>query len=91
MSPTTITTAERLVVDGPFGPPIASGIGLILAVLILCLACCVSESNVVLELRNVLVIFWTLRTATVSVVLWMLLAPMKILVETSTTRRAIVS
>ncbi|MEK6258645.1 MAG: hypothetical protein AABP62_08495 [Planctomycetota bacterium] len=86
MSPTTITTAERFVVDGPFGPPIAIGIGLVLALLF---AFMLRRESSVLGSRNS-VIFWCLRTAAVSIVLWMLLAPMKILVETSTTRRAIV-
>ena len=33
MPPTTITTAERFVADGPFGPPVAIGIGLVMALL----------------------------------------------------------
>lgn len=86
MSPTTITTAERLVVDGPFGPPSAIGIGLFLAVLF---ALMLRRESSALGSLNV-VLFWCLRTMAVSVVLWMLLAPMKVLVETSTTRRAIV-
>jgi hypothetical protein len=86
MSPTTITTAERFIVDGPFGPPITIGIGLVLALLF---AFMLRRESSVLGSRNV-VFFWSLRTVAVSVVLWMLLAPMRILVETSTTRRAIV-
>lgn len=86
MSPTTITTAERFVVDGPIGPPIAIGIGLLLA---LVFAFTLRREFSVLGSRNT-VLFWCLRTAAVSVVLWILLAPMKIRVETSTTRRAIV-
>ncbi|MBX9925942.1 MAG: hypothetical protein K2Y05_06260, partial [Hyphomicrobiaceae bacterium] len=46
------------------------------------------ESNVLGSRYAVL--FWCLRTVAISVVLWMLLAPMKVLVETSTTRRAVV-
>ena len=86
MSPTTITSAERFVVDGPFGPPIAIGIGLVLALLF---AYMLRRESTAIGSRNV-VLFWFLRTAAISVVLWMLLAPTKILVETSTTRRAIV-
>lgn len=86
MSPTTITTAERLIIDGPFGPPITIAIGLFLAVLF---AFMLRRERSALGSLNV-VLFWFLRTAAVSVVLWMLLAPMKVLVETSTTRRAIV-
>lgn len=86
MSPTTITTAERFIVDGPIGPPIAIGIGLVLTVLF---AFVLRRESRVLGTRNV-VFFWCLRTAAISVVLWMLLAPTKILVETSTTRRAVV-
>ena len=86
MPPTTITSAERFVVDGPFGPPIAIGLGLVLALLF---AYMLRRESSVIGSRNV-VLFWSLRTAAVSIVLWMLMAPMKILVETSTTRRAIV-
>lgn len=86
MSPTTVTTVERLVVDGPFGPPITIGIGLILALLS---AWMLRRESSVLGLRNV-VMFLCLRTVAISVVLWMLMAPMRILVETSTTRRAVV-
>jgi hypothetical protein len=86
MSSTTTTTAERFVVDGPFGPPIAIGIGVLLALVFAFLLR--RESNV-LGWRNV-VLFWLLRTIAVAVVLWMLLAPMTLLVETSITRRAVV-
>jgi len=86
MSPTTITTAERFVVDGPFGPPIAIAIGLLLAATF---AFMLRRESRALGARNI-VVFWCLRTAAVSVVLWMLMAPMKVLIETSTTRRAVV-
>lgn len=86
MSPTTITSAEHFVVDGPFGPSIAIGLGLVLAMLF---AYTLRRESTAIGARNV-VLFWFLRTAAVSVVLWMVLAPTKILVETSTTRRAIV-
>jgi hypothetical protein len=86
MSPTTITTAERFVVDGPFGPPVAIAIGLILSLLF---AWTLRRESNVLGSRNTL-FFWVLRTIAVAVVLWMLLAPTQVLVETATTRRAIV-
>jgi hypothetical protein len=86
MPPTSITTAESFIVDGPIGLPVAIGIGLVLAML---LAVVLRRESRVLGSRTV-VIFWGLRMVAVSVVLWMLLAPMKILIETSTTRRAIV-
>lgn len=86
MSPTTITTAERFVVDGPIGPPVAIAIGLVLALLF---AWTLRRESNVLGVRNTL-FFWILRTVAISVVLWMLLAPMQVLIETSTTRRAIV-
>lgn len=86
MSPTTITTSERFVVDGPFGPPVAIGIGLVLALLF---AWTLRRESRVLGSKTTL-LFWCLRTVAISVILWMLLAPVQILVETSTTRRAIV-
>lgn len=86
MSPTITTTAEHLIVDGPFGAPIAIGIGVLLA---LVFAFVLRRESHVLGWRNV-VLFWLLRTVAVAVVLWMLLAPTRVLVETSITRRAVV-
>ncbi len=86
MSPTTTTTFEHFSADGPIGLPIAIGMGIVLSVLI---AWTLFREAHVLG-RRWTMLFCVLRFAALAVVLWMLLAPLKLLVETSTTRKAIV-
>ena len=86
MSPTTTTTLEHFAADGPIGPSIAIALGIALSLLI---TWTLFRESYVLGRRCTL-LFWVLRLAALAVVLWMLLAPMKVLVETSTTRKAIV-
>ena len=88
MPPTTITNAERFVVEGPLGPPILIAIGLILTLLF---AWTLRRESHVLGTRNA-AMFWCLRTVAAMCqsfcgCCW---PPTKVLVETSTTRKAIV-
>ncbi len=86
MPPTIVTTAELFAIDGPIGISIAVLLGLCLSILF---AWTLRREGHILGQRNA-VLFWFLRCAALGVVLWMLLAPMKVLVETSKTRRSIV-
>src|SRR5579872_2660486 len=86
MSPTTTTTLEHFAADGPIGPASAIAVGVAVSLLI---AWTLFRESHVLG-RRCTMLFWALRCAALAVVLWMLLAPMKVLVETSTTRKAIV-
>src|SRR5579863_6319138 len=85
MSPTTTTTLEHFAADGPIGPAIAVVVGVVLSLAIAWTL--FREAHVLGRGRTFL--FWILRFTALAVVLWMLLAPMKVLVETSTTRKAI--
>src|SRR5258708_3836857 len=86
MPPTTITTVEHFTADGPIGPPIAIAVGVVVALL---MAWTLFRESRVLG-RGWSMLFCALRFTAVAVVLWMLLAPVKVMVETSTTRKAIV-
>ncbi|HUQ72002.1 MAG TPA: hypothetical protein VM165_20895, partial [Planctomycetaceae bacterium] len=85
MPPTTITTAEHFAIDGSFGPAILLSLGVALS---LVFAWALRREAHVLGQRNV-ALFWGLRSVALAVVFWMLLAPMNVRVDTSTTRRAI--
>jgi len=86
MSPTTTTKLEHFSADGPIGPPLAIGVGIVLALVV---AWTLYRETHVLGRRWSL-LFGVLRLAALAVVLWMLLAPVNVMVETSTTRKAIV-
>ncbi len=84
--PSTInTTAERFIAEGPFAPSVAIVIGILLA---LVFAWAIRRESHILG-RPVAITFWSLRTLAAAIVLWMLLAPVKVLIDTSTTRRAV--
>ena len=86
MPPTTTTISEQIAASGPIGPSTALLSGIVLS-LVFAWALW-RESRVLTTWYAVL--FWLLRSVTVAIVLWMLMAPTKVLVETSTTRRSIV-
>ena len=79
MSPETSNVIEYLALDGPVGPVPAVALGLVL------LAVCgwsLWRERCILGRRNT-IFFWLLRAAALATVIWMLLAPMNVRVETS--------
>jgi hypothetical protein len=85
MSPTTTTNVEHLTLDGPVGLTAAILIGLGMLVLF---AWALRREQNILGKRNT-ALFWLLRTVAVVTVIWMLLAPNSMRVQTSTTRKAV--
>lgn len=81
----TINRIEQTSLDGPVSLSTAIMIGLVLLI--------VSGWSLWRERRvlgrNQTLLFWALRGATLATVMWMLLAPSSVRVETSTTRRAV--
>ena len=84
--PTTTSNTEHFSLDGPISPWVAVVIALgLLAVFTWSLA----KERQVLG-RGQAILFWLLRATALGIALWMLLAPTKMLVEVSTTRKSIV-
>jgi hypothetical protein len=85
MNPTEIITVEQLAFDGPIGLPLTFIAALILLALF---AWSLYHEEPVLGLRTA-VGFGILRFFAVATVLWMLLAPTSVVVETASTRKAV--
>ncbi len=83
--PTTTSNTEQFSLDGPVSPWVAVAIALgLLAIFTWSL---VREQRV-LGLRQT-ILFWLLRTTALGIAIWMLLAPTKMLVQVSTTRKSV--
>ena len=83
--PSTTSNTEHLSLDGPISPWVAVIVAMgLLALLTWSLA----RERQVLG-RRPAILFWLLRTTALGIALWMLLAPTKMLVEVSTTRKTV--
>ena len=85
MEPRITSEFEHIALDGPIG--LAAAVTVCLCLLAVFAVALWRERRILGERNTIL--FWLLRAATVATVLWMLLAPMKVRTETSTTRKAI--
>lgn len=85
MSPTQTEISESLVMDGPLG---ISATVFVAVLLLLLFTWSLRQERSILG-RRYTVIFWTLRAVALGVAMWMLLAPTKVMVQTSTTRQSI--
>ncbi len=85
MNTTTTSNLEHIAMDGPFGLAVAIAVGAMF--LVLC-GWALWNERVILGQRNA-TLFWVLRSIAIGTVIWMLLAPMNVRVETSTTRQSI--
>lgn len=85
MLATTTTNIEHVSLDGPVGLSVAIAIGVALLGLF---AWSLWREHRILG-RQHTALFWGLRAIALGTVIWMLLAPMNVRVETSTTRRAV--
>lgn len=85
MPPTTTSNIERIVMEGPIGLSIAIVAGV---VLFLGFGWALWHERRILGQRQT-ILFWALRGIALGTVLWMLLAPENIRVETSTTRKVV--
>ena len=85
MPPTTTSNLERIVMEGPIGLSMAVVAGVIL---LLGFGWSLWHERRILGQRHT-ILFWVLRGVALGTVLWMLLAPENIRVETSTTRKAV--
>ena len=84
--PPSITQQENyLSLEGPIGTGLAIVVGLLMLGLF---TWSLWRENRVLTQRQ-MVLFWVLRATALIVVLWLLLAPSNVTVETSTTRKAV--
>ena len=83
--PTTIDNSEQFSLDGPISPWIAVIIAL--ALLVVFTWSLMKERHILG--RGQAILFWLLRAVALGIAVWMLLAPTKMLVEVSTTRKAI--
>jgi hypothetical protein len=83
--PTITTTIERYALDGPIRLPWAIAVGLGLLALF---AWALWRERRIVGPR-ITAFFWVLRAAALAAVIWMLLAPTSVRVETSTTRKAV--
>ncbi len=86
MDPTTTNTTERLDFDGPIGLSLSVVLGLLLVALF---AWALWREQHVLGRRNLL-LFGVLRVVALATVIWLLLAPARVRIDSSTTRRAVV-
>ena len=85
MPPTTTSNIERIVMEGPIGLFVAIVAGVIL---LLGFGWALWHERKILGQRQT-ILFWALRGVAIGTVLWMLLAPQNIRVETSTTRKVV--
>jgi len=85
MQPTTINNAEHFTLEGPFGWPVAAFVLLLLLALF---TFSLWRERFILGQKNT-VLFWILRAAALAAVVWMILAPANIRVETATTRQSV--
>lgn len=85
VSSTITEILERFTLDGPLGssPAVAAGLALVTL-----FALALWRERRVLGLRTT-VLFWLLRSVALATVIWMLLAPTRVRVETSTTRKIV--
>jgi hypothetical protein len=83
--PTTTNNSEHFALDGPVGLPIAVALALALIGLF---AWSLSRERRILGSR-LTVLFLILRTTALGIAIWMLLDPTRLLVEVSTTRKAV--
>ncbi len=86
MNTTTTSNLEHIAMDGPFGLAVAIAVGV--SMVALC-AWALWQERGVLGPRNA-ILFWVLRSIALGTVIWMLLAPINVRVETSTTRQSVV-
>ena len=85
MPPTTTSHLERVVMEGPIGLSMAIAAGVIL---LLGFGWALWHERRILGQRYA-ILFWALRGVALGTVLWMLLAPENVRVETSTTRKVV--
>lgn len=85
MPTTTTSNTEHLAMDGPIGLPIAIAVALLLLLLF---TWSLERERLILG-RRFTVLFWLLRATALGVAFWMLLAPTRVLVEVSTTRKSV--
>jgi hypothetical protein len=83
--PTITTTIERFALDGPIRLPLAIALG---AALLALFAWALWRERRIVGPRTT-VLFWLLRSVALAAVIWMLLSPTSVRVETSTTRKAV--
>lgn len=85
MNPTTTNTTERLAFDGPIGLSLSIALGVLLVALF---AWALWRERNILGRRNTM-LFGALRCIALATVIWLLLGPARVRVDTSTTRRAV--
>lgn len=85
MTNTIVNNSEHFSLDGPLGLPLAIVVALILLALF---TWSLFTEHQVLGKRQTL-LFWILRSVALITAVWMLLAPTKVRIETSTTRQAV--
>lgn len=85
MSPTQTEYSESLVLNGPVG---VSAAVLVAILLLLLFTWALRQERAILG-RRYTVLFWILRACALGVAVWMLLAPTKEMVTTSTTRKSV--
>ncbi len=86
MPATSVQHIEQMAFDGPIGTALAVAIGVSCAAFF---GWILWREVGVIGIRRA-ILFWFLRTAAVAVVMWMLLAPARVQIATSITRRAVV-
>lgn len=85
MSPTHTDYSESLVLNGPLG---VSATVFVAFLFLLLFTWALRQESTILG-RRYTILFWTLRVVALGVAMWMLLAPTKEMVTTSTTRQAV--
>lgn len=85
MPSTIVDNSEHFTLSGPFGLPVAICVVVLLLVL---LTWSLRRERKILGRQNT-ILFWCLRVIALATVVWMLLAPTNVQVETSTTRKSI--
>lgn len=83
--PTTTNSSEQFSLDGPIGPWMAVAIAV--GLLVIFTWSLLRERKILGKWQAIL--FWLLRATALGVALWMLLAPTKLLVEVTTTRKSV--
>lgn len=83
--PTTIDSTEQFSLDGPISPWVA--VAMAVGLLVIFTWSLLRERRILGSRQAIL--FWLLRATALGVALWMLLAPTKMLVEVTTTRKAV--
>lgn len=83
--PTTIDSTEQFSLDGPISPWVA--VAMAVGLLVIFTWSLLRERKILGQRQAIL--FWLLRATALGVALWMLLAPTKMLVEVTTTRKSV--